>query len=425
MITLAKGVGSADGIGAAAGFRGPRSVAVSSDNQYLYVADNGNHRIRQLHVPTLTITTIAGRNRGYLDGVGTAALFENPGGVLLSHDDMTLFVTTATHHVRQIDLSSRSVTTVAGCGSRSYVDGIGTDACFGGPTGMALSPDGRTLYVVERNNGVVRQVDLASRNVTNLVGQPPPIGNAYANGVGTLARFYRPRFAAITPDGTTLFVTDSGNNRIRRVDIATRQVSTLAGGGRGSADGWLNQARFTQPEGVAVANGGATIYVSDNNNNKIREIEITSETAGRVTTLAGSGIQGYADGTGVNALFGSPRGIAIAPDGGALYVADFTNHAIREVTLAMRRTRPAAPLHTNARDAADVLSHDTGSTAAFATTLANPSSFAAIIAITANVANVATLSANAHGPVRSALQQRALRLRHQRKLPLIPVLQRE
>ena len=137
---------------------------------------------------------------------------------------------------------------------------------------------------------------------------------------------------AASPDGSAAFVEDFDNNKIRRVEVATGAVTTLAGSGQvGGADGVGDAAQFCSPAGIAISPDGSALFVADHDNQKIRRVEVAT---GAVTTLAGSGEDGDADGVGVAARFCYPRGIAISPDGSALFVADSSNHKIRRVEVA-------------------------------------------------------------------------------------------
>ena len=147
----------------------------------------------------------------------------------------------------------------------------------------------------------------------------------FADGNIADARFYQPTGIALDADGN-IYVADSENHRIRKI-TAGGTVSTLAGSGTsGSADGDGTAAQFNSPRAVAVDATG-NVYVADGINNKIRKIT----PAGTVSTLAGSGASGFADGDGINAKFYFPKGIALDASGN-LYVADDINHRIRKIT---------------------------------------------------------------------------------------------
>ena len=164
--------------------------------------------------------------------------------------------------------------------------------------------------------------------VTTLAGS----GSAgSADGTGTAASFNHPYGVAVSPDGLVVYVGDITNHLIRAIVVATGAVTTLAGSGlEGSADGTGTAATFRYPYEVAPSPDGLALYVADTNNHLIREIVIAT---GAVTTLAGSGSQGFADGTGTAASFYHPTGVVASPDQRrrVVYVADHNNHRIREV----------------------------------------------------------------------------------------------
>ena len=313
--------GSADGTGATARFRNPSSI--STDGANLYLADSGNNAIRRIVIASGVVTTVAGAPPG-ADGIGAAARFDSPQGT--TTDGTSLYVADYyTHTIRRIEIATGAVTTLAGSAlSTGSVDGTGAAARFYYPQG--LTTDGTNLYVVDTRNDTIRQIVIATGLVTTLAGTAGSSG--FADGVGALAQFENPR--GITTDGTNLYVADTYNHTIRKIVIATGAVTTLAGmaGSRGSADGTGPTAQFSYPEGITT--DGTNLYVTDSRNDTIRKIVIAT---GAVTTLAGTaGFSGSADGEGPVAEFNNPTGIT--SDGTNLYVVDYYNNTIRRIVIA-------------------------------------------------------------------------------------------
>ena len=311
--------GDIDGAGADARFNNPSGIA--TDGTYLYVADTYNNKIRKIEIATGIVTTFAGsgeENNNDTDGIGVAATIYYPTGI--TRDGAYLYVTSA-NRIRKIEIATGLVTTFAGSGSLGEVDGIGSTASFRDLSG--ISSDGTYLYISDRGNQKVRRVEIATTIVSSLAGNSIDMD---ANGVGAAANFRSP--SGVTTDGTYLYIADSGNYQIRKVEIATGTVSTVAGIGlSGSKDGTGRAAWLSLGGGITT--DGTYLYVADTNTNKIRKVDIAT---GVVTTLAGNGSYGSTDGAGAAASFYSPSGITT--DGNYLYVVDRGNNKIRKIEIA-------------------------------------------------------------------------------------------
>ena len=305
------GYGSADGTGSAARFNGPSGVAVDSAGN-AYVADFNNHTIRKM-TPAGVVTRLAGLagSSGSVDGTGSAARFYGPEGVGVDSAGNIYVADSNNHTIRKVTPAG-VVTTLAGlAGSSGSADGTGSAARFNEPQGVAVDINGN-VYVADTYNGTIRKVTSAGV-VTTLTGD----------------QFNYPIGLAVDSNGN-VYVADTGNSTIRKV-TSSGVVTTLAGSasGPGSADGTGSAALLYQPSGVAL-DTNSNIYVADTWNCTIRKVTPT----GVVTTLAGlAGLLGSADGTGTNARFNGPSGVAV--DGaGNVYVADTLNCTIRKVTPA-------------------------------------------------------------------------------------------
>lgn len=321
--------GSTDGAAAAARFSRPEGVTVDGDGN-VYVADTYNVTIRKI-VPSGVVSTLAGMpgQRGISDGTGAAARFARPRAVAVDAAGNLYVADTSSHTIRKVTVAG-VVTTFAGkAGESGSSDGTGAAAHFHSPAGVAVDTSG-FVYVADgywdddRGNNTIRKIT-PSGTVSTLAGLAGTLG--YEDGVGSAARFERPSGLAVDREGW-IFVADSFNSTLRLVSPGG-VVTTLAGasGREGSSDGQGAAARFSEVAGVAVDAAG-NIYAADRDNHTIRKVRPD----GTVTTLAGAaGQAGSADGTGAEARFNLPRGVAVDA-GGNVYVADRENHTIRKVT---------------------------------------------------------------------------------------------
>ncbi|MDY0185128.1 MAG: hypothetical protein RBR43_04520 [Desulfuromonadaceae bacterium] len=295
----------------AADFNYPNGIA--TDGETLYVADTQNNTIRQVEIATGVVTTLAGNTgeQGSSDGIGSAARFIRPSGVFLQGDH--LYVTDGAHTLRKILISTGEVTTLAGVAEKFGAhDDIGIEAQFSAPKGIVAV--GTRLYVSDLGNDLIRSVDMSTSE----------------NTVATFAGFLRHVFIDMTTDGTNLYVSDEGTQTIQKIEIASGAMTTLAGrfGMTGATDGDTSVACFNYPTGITT--DGTNLYVCDFYNHAVRKVNIAS---GEVSTLAGSaGTSGSADGIGSAAEFRSPYGITT--DGTNLYVVDREDRTIRQIEIA-------------------------------------------------------------------------------------------
>ena len=325
--------GFVNGIGSNALFFSPNGVAVDSSG-IVYVADTGNHKIRAIY-PNQTVITLAGGSTtgtasGSVDGFGTNALFLSPNGVAVDSSGIEYVADTGNHKIRII-YPNQTVITLAGgstTGTASgSVDGFGINALFLSPTGVAVDSSG-IVYVADWYNHKIRTIH-PNRTVSTLAGGS---SSGSVNGVGTNARFFYPYGVAVDFLGM-VYVADINNNKIRAI-YPNQTVFTLAGGSTsgttsGSVNGVGTNALFLYPYGIAADSSGM-VYVADISNHKIRAI-YPNQT---VITLAGGSATGTTsgsfDGIGTNALFISPRGVSV-DSAGIVIVADTNNHKIRKI----------------------------------------------------------------------------------------------
>jgi DNA-binding beta-propeller fold protein YncE len=286
----------------------------------LYVADPGNSVVRTISLADGAVATYAGgRSAGRDDGAGPAARFSAPQG--LAADAHTVYVADSGNAViRAIAIPSGDVTTLAGApGSPGLADGPLAGARFNQPQGLALDEDARALYVADTQNRKIRRIDLRAATVTTLAFTRAP-GDAFSG-------FDAPSGLAI--DRGRLFVTDYTNHVVAAIDLKDLRLSTFAGtyGVPGRANGVTMRAAFYGPLGIA-ADGRGHLFVADDLNQTVRAIDIAS---GTVTTLAGQPVTpGSGDGVGPAAHFHYPVGIA-ADGAGDVFVADSFNGTVRRV----------------------------------------------------------------------------------------------
>ncbi|WP_426452370.1 stalk domain-containing protein [Paenibacillus sp. S-38] len=344
-------LGSASGTGLEASFRLPAGLAVLPDGTAA-VSDSRNGVIRKLAGGS--VVGLAGAfyrkdDKGYpvgglLDGAANASLFQEPLGLSAGPDGSLYVADAGNHAIRRIDAKG-NVTTVAGSGMLGAKDGKGASAEFYRPGDVAAAPDG-TLYVADTLGHTIRRISpegevttltaRSSRVVEATPGQASAAGD-FADGPLAQAKFNEPSGIALDAKGN-LYVSDSGNQRIRYIDLAQGTVTTVAGGGTatrlqdlyvpgGFADGPALQARLNYPMGIAVTEEGG-LLIADSQNHAVRYL-----IGGQLSTLAGAEGQktGLLDGMEGEAGLNRPVDVAVLGDGSVL-VADSFNNRLRRLT---------------------------------------------------------------------------------------------
>lgn len=328
--------GGADGIGAEASFNNlsDSHSDITTDGSYLYIADSGNHTIRKVEIATNTVSTIAGTLgiSGSADGSGQSAQFNSPGGITI--DNTTLYISdTLNHTIRKISLSTNQVTTLAGTAGSSGKLGnnilIGASARFDHP--MGLASDGTNLYIANNGSNIISKIDIASARVSKFAGDESNAGSTDGTATGSIffsATFNKP--SGIIFGGDNIFIADSFNGSIRKIEPATALVTTIAGRYRSAENsnhGIGAAANFNNLRGITT--DGANLYITDTSTRAILRANIAS---GEVTVIAGSlERKGTEDGIGINAGFMYPY--SITNDGTNLYVADIVAGTIRKIVI--------------------------------------------------------------------------------------------
>jgi RHS repeat-associated protein len=323
--------GFADGNGSQARFNRISGVAVGPDDS-IYVADTENQRIRVVrqtgsgNSTTWTVSTLAGNGTpGFADGPGASAMFNNPNGVAVDAAGVVYVADTANNRIRRIGTDG-AVSTVAGDGTPGLQNGSGSQARFNAPQGIAVDSQGN-IYVADTGNAAVRKIDLGG-TVTTLAGD-----GAVGSTDSPNARFDGVVGIAVEGQNVYVYLADTGNHRIRRLDVAGT-VITISGAERGFKDGSASQARFAEPSGIALEADGK-IIVADGVNSLIRLVDpvlAANSSNQAVSTLAGTGVRGSSDGNGDTARFFTPRGLAVS-NSSAIIVADTGNQLLRRILL--------------------------------------------------------------------------------------------
>ncbi|HKR65095.1 MAG TPA: hypothetical protein VJZ00_15280, partial [Thermoanaerobaculia bacterium] len=324
--------GPTDGTGSIARFTSPAGIAAFGSST-LFVADTGNHTVRKIALSGggNVVSTLAGlaNASGTTNDTGSAARFNAPGGISYypGIGVQAYVADTGNNAIRKI--APGGVVTLLAGSTYGYANGLGAAAQFRSPQGLVLNPFDLSAYVADTGNHCIRFVD-SSGNVSLYAGQATASGNANGDRL-TTASFNSPRAVALNALGNTLYVADTGNFLVRKINLSTGAVSTLAGSGAfGSTNANGTSASFGVITGLMV-DSSDNVYVAESVTYTIRKITAS----GDVTTLAGACCGLPVDGTGTDVRFGYPGPTAIS--GGAYQntaiVADPTAHLFRTITL--------------------------------------------------------------------------------------------
>lgn len=305
--------GYVNGSPGTARFQNPRSIAFAGD--HFYIADSANFRIRRVGLDGI-VSDFAGNGvSAVVDGVGTAASFDSPHG--LATDGTFLYVTEYSGRIRRIHLATAQVTTIAGTATAGYLDGPANTAQFLGSYGLAIQD--HNLYIAETGNHRIRLLNLKTNQVTTLAGN----GTASnADGVGTAASIAGPVEMVLL--NNSLYVASNAGNTIRKIDLGTLEVTTVAGSPAGTgyfADGLGMGAGILSPHGLTT--DGVDLYFGGLDS-RLRRIDLATN---RVTTILGNGVNGYVQGVGTHAQVRDIFGLV--SDGLNLYFTEA--HGIRKV----------------------------------------------------------------------------------------------
>ncbi len=381
----------------------PVKLRTDPSGKYLYVADIEAHKLFKVNIATGHVAIIAGNTAGYKEGIGTNAKFRNIAGVVVDKNQNSVFVTDGngyTDRVRKVNLTTKKTTLIATdpimvtlnypkgldirgnyifvansglssvqrihrytgvtlqdgdrvVGKKRFQNEFGKkkNTLSGRPKDMAFSKNKKFIYLAENN--LVRRIRRKNRKTNLFAGS---IIDAYKEGIGKDARFSDISSIAMGKSGQYLYVADRWNNRIRRVNLKTKQTELVTGTGKtdctgrcnGYQEGTKNTAKFSNPAGIVMAKNGQHLFVTDGANNRIRKVRISD---GKTWLIAGSGGSGLKNGWKKQATFNRPYGITINKKGNKLFVADSYNNVIRKIDINSKQvTTLAGNGHRGYRD---------------------------------------------------------------------------
>lgn len=262
-------------------FFAPQGMAFDEENQLLYVADTENHALRRIDLKRCLVETIAGtgeqsHNIRPHSGPGLKTALNSPWD--LEKVGEHLFIAMAgAHQIWEMQLETGIVQTYAGIGREACIDGPLTDSAFAQPSG--ITTDGRELYVADSEVSSIRGVELKyPHQVQTVCGSGDLFGFGDVDGYGAEVRLQHCLGVEYTQN--YLWVTDTYNHKIKRVDPHNGHCQTVLGGSAGCQDGQGSGVRFSEPSGLSAM--GSHLYIADTNNHVIRRVELDTLT---VTTL--------------------------------------------------------------------------------------------------------------------------------------------
>ncbi|MGZ4088229.1 MAG: NHL domain-containing protein, partial [Bacteroidia bacterium] len=311
----------------------PTGVAVDKAGN-VYIADQGNNRIRKVSVSTGNISTLAGATASGYTGDGgpaTAATLNTPYAICLDTAGNIYIGDVGNSAIRRITKSTGNISTVAGNGTYGYSGdgGAATFAKLGSPRSVFVDAPGN-IFISDANNDVIRKVTASSGIISTIAGTGAT-GYTGDGGPATAAKLCSP--VGISADASgNVFFTENCSNAIRKITASTGKISTICGNGTLGFAGDFGQATaalLNVPAGICTDAAG-NIFIGDNGNNRVRMITASS---GVITTFAGATQGGYSgDGTSASlSELNDPQAVAI-DTAGNIYIAEWKNNCIRKIT---------------------------------------------------------------------------------------------
>ena len=317
--------GLEDGPKAEAAFSDPFGIAVDEDGNVIVADAGASNRIRRI-TPAGAVETIAGSEEGFSDGAALGASFNTPSGIALDADGNLIIADTSNNRIRKLD-GKGQVSTIAGGGTAGYKDGLGLEAEFDGPIGVAVDAHGN-IFVADAYNDCIRRItpegDVSTFAGGALAAADDLLPQLSVEPSSDKTRLDTPCGIAVDEQGN-VYVADTGNDRVLKLD-AQSVIVKIWSGPEDSDEATENAARFDKPVGIALTHDGFLFVASEGG--QIHRIS----PEGDLSLFAGSR-PGFADGAGAGARFNGPSGIAVDLSGN-IYVTDTQNYLIRQIAQA-------------------------------------------------------------------------------------------
>lgn len=331
--TYANGFSGDGGPATNAALSFPRDIALDSANN-IYFCDTGNDRVRRIDAITNTILTVAGTGvKGFSGDNGLAVLanLSSPTGIAVDPTGNLYIADTDNQCIRYVNMLNSTITTVAG---RPRTPGFGGDRSFAtfallnSPSHLAFDPSSGYYYIADDGNRRIRYVNSATRIIFSYAGNGSPFTSG--DGGPAVNSVFGSITSIVTDENKNIFVSDGRGNAVRRIDALTSTITTVVGGVAGfRGDGGPATAAHLSSPQTLVMDPSGNMFITDTNNQRVRRVDKVTQA---ITTIAGTGVAGYNGDaiSSIQATLNQPKALALDSDG-ALYVGDTNNFRIRRL----------------------------------------------------------------------------------------------